>query len=76
MATAPLRKIVYSTPGRRIPGKRGLLSASTFECGHGEWTQAHERRRGSAYCFDCMYHKPVPEMGRVILAELNLEPVS
>lgn len=72
--TAPLRKIVYSTPPRRHPGKRGLVASSTFECGHGEWTQASERRKGCAYCFDCFYGKPVPEMGRVILNELNLKP--
>lgn len=64
---APLRKIVNSTPAWRRPGKRGLTSLSTFECGHQEWTQASERRRGKTYCFDCFYGKPVPEQGKITL---------
>lgn len=69
--TTPRRRIVYSTLPKRRNERRGLISSSTFECGHGDWTTASDRRRGWVFCFDCFYRKPMDEMGRVILEELR-----
>lgn len=58
MTRAPERKIVHSTPPRRDPDRRGMVSTSVLECGHLDWTKASERKRGWVYCFDCFYGKP------------------
>jgi len=73
--TAPVRKIVHSTQPRRHAERRGFVALSTLECGHQEWTRSSERRTGKCHCFDCYYHKPVPEMGLIVLDELNCTPV-
>jgi len=74
--SAPLRRIVDRTePDRlraRMLGKRGKQSVITFECGHQQWANAGEARKGKTYCFDCFYNKPVPEMGKAILREKGL----
>ena len=75
MATAPKRKIVYSTtPTVGSRTKRGIMASSTFECGHGERTTATERKQGWTFCFDCFYGKPVDPMGECILREIGQWP--
>lgn len=67
--TAPIRRIVRSSQPRRDPNRRGMVSVSTLECGHLDWTKASERRRGWCHCFDCYYGKP-PQYGDEIMHDL------
>ena len=70
--TAPLKRIIYSTePTIGSRTRRGIEVTSTLECGHLTCTVASDRRRGTAYCFDCFYGKPVSELGKLILDERN-----
>lgn len=71
---APLKRIIYSTkPTIGSRTRRGIEVTSCMECGHLTRTVARDRRRGAAYCFDCMYGKPVTELGQIILDEHGSE---